>query len=142
MPARKGKLTKKEEAFVREFLVDLNQAAAARRAGFSAKSAKEVGHQLMQRPHVANAIQAAMDQRAKRTEIDADTVLKSIARIAKAAEDGEDWNAALRGQELLGKHLKLFTDKTELSGPNGGPIEIVSKEQRDAAVAAALRADS
>lgn len=25
--------------------------------------------------------------------------------------------------ELLGKHLKLFTDKVESSGPNGGPIQ-------------------
>jgi phage terminase small subunit len=25
--------------------------------------------------------------------------------------------------ELLGKHLKLFTDKTELTGPNGGPVD-------------------
>lgn len=28
----------------------------------------------------------------------------------------------------------------ELSGPNGGPIDIVTKEQRDAAVSAATRA--
>lgn len=27
------------------------------------------------------------------------------------------------------------------SGPNGGPIEVVTKQQRDAAIAAALRAD-
>jgi phage terminase small subunit len=25
--------------------------------------------------------------------------------------------------ERLGKHLGMFTDKTEISGPNGGPIE-------------------
>lgn len=31
--------------------------------------------------------------------------------------------------------------RTEVSGPNGGPIEITSKEQRDAAVQAAQRAD-
>lgn len=30
---------------------------------------------------------------------------------------------------------------TELTGKNGGPVEITSKEQRDAAVAAAMRAD-
>jgi phage terminase small subunit len=28
--------------------------------------------------------------------------------------------------ELIGKHLKLFTDKHEHSGPNGGPIETTS----------------
>lgn len=30
----------------------------------------------------------------------------------------------------------------EHSGPNGGPIELSAKEQRDAAVSAALRADA
>lgn len=26
--------------------------------------------------------------------------------------------------ELLGKHLKMFTDKIEASGPNGGPVNV------------------
>jgi len=34
-----------------------------------------------------------------------------------------------RGQNLerLGKHLKLFTDKTELTGKDGGPVETVAE---------------
>ena len=35
-----------------------------------------------------------------------------------------DSQGALRAQELLGKHLKLFTDKTEVSGPDGGPVTL------------------
>ena len=42
---------------------------------------------------------------------------------------------------LLGKVIP-DVKSVELSGPNGGAIEISSKEQRDAAVAAAVRADS
>jgi hypothetical protein len=30
--------------------------------------------------------------------------------------------------ELLGRHLKLFTDKTELTGKDGGPIDVLLKE--------------
>jgi phage terminase small subunit len=32
--------------------------------------------------------------------------------------------SVLKGAELLGKHLKLFTDKTEHTGPGGGDIAV------------------
>lgn len=32
--------------------------------------------------------------------------------------------------ELLGKHLKLFTDKTELTGKDGGPVAITHIERK------------
>lgn len=38
-----------------------------------------------------------------------------------------DAGNALRGAELLGKHLKMFTDKVEHGGPDGGPIQIVER---------------
>jgi phage terminase small subunit len=44
--------------------------------------------------------------------------------------------------DSLAKFLGMFVEKTEISGPNGGPIVTQTKEQRDAAVAAALAADS
>lgn len=46
--------------------------------------------------------------------------------------------------DLLAKLAEFGAPKlsrSELSGPDGGPIEITAKEQRDAAVEAALRAD-
>jgi phage terminase small subunit len=42
----------------------------------------------------------------------------------------------------LGRHLDMFPDKVEMTGKGGGPIQIVSKTQRDAAVTAALQADT
>lgn len=47
--------------------------------------------------------------------------------------------------DLLAKLAEFAAPKlgrTELTGKDGGPIEVVSKEQRDAAVLAAQRADS
>jgi phage terminase small subunit len=67
-----------------------------------------------------------MQARAERTEITADYVLKGIKDVTeRCAKEGEAFNppSALKGYELMGKHLKLFTDKTEITGKDGGPIE-------------------
>ena len=129
-------MTPKQEAFVREYLIDLDAAKAVARAGYHAtgQRAAEIGYQLLQKTPVQAKIQAAMSERAKRTEISSDYVLTTIRdtveRCRQAVpvyekQDGElvptgefefDSQAVLRGCELLGKHLRLFTDKTEVSG--------------------------
>ncbi|WP_020469710.1 terminase small subunit [Zavarzinella formosa] len=50
-----------------------------------------------------------------------------------------DKKAAL---DSLAKHLGMFVEKHEHTGKDGAPLIPVTKEQRDAAVAAALGADS
>jgi phage terminase small subunit len=112
----KRPLTPKQDMFVREYLIDLNATQAAIRAGYSPKTAMEQGHQLLQKTSVKAAIQAGMDKRAQKATITADEILANIKRLAMKAEDMDDTGNALRANELLGKHLKLFTDKVEQSG--------------------------
>jgi phage terminase small subunit len=119
-------MTPKQQLFVREYLVDLNATQAAIRAGYSAKTARSIGSELLTNPDIAAAVQAAADKRSAKAEITAQAVLQNIQRIATRAEADDDWQAALKGNELLGKHLKLFTDKVEHTGANGGPIQVVS----------------
>lgn len=124
-------LTPKQQAFVREYLIDLNATQAAIRAGYSPRSAGTEGERLLKNAEIARAVQQVMDKRAARTEIDADYVLRGIketierCKQAEPARDAEgnivgDYKfepaAVLKGYELLGKHLKLFTDKIEVSG--------------------------
>ncbi|HBN9094650.1 terminase small subunit [Pseudomonas aeruginosa] len=74
-------LTKKQRLFVDEYLLDLNATQAAIRAGYSPRRATEIGYQLLQRPEVAQAIQAAMAERSKRTEVEADYVIRRLREI-------------------------------------------------------------
>ncbi|EMM7151726.1 terminase small subunit [Pseudomonas aeruginosa] len=74
-------LTKKQRLFVDEYLIDLNATQAAIRAGYSIRRATEIGYQLLQRPEVAQAIQAAMAERSKRTEVEADYVIRRLREI-------------------------------------------------------------
>ncbi len=115
-------LTPKQERFVPEYLIDLNATAAAIRAGYSAKSAKKIGHELLQKPEVKQALAVARRRLAKKLDLSAEKVLGDIARVAKKAETAKEFGAALKGHELLGKHLKLFTEKHEHGGIGGGPV--------------------
>lgn len=74
-------LTPKQQRFVKEYLVDLNATQAAIRAGYSAKTAESAGSRLLRNVKVQAAIQQAMADRLKRTEIDADYVLNRLVEI-------------------------------------------------------------
>lgn len=76
-----AKLTDKQAAFVKEYPVDLNATQAAIRAGFSEKTARAKASQLMDLPHVMEAIEAEMAKRSERTEITQDRVLQELARV-------------------------------------------------------------
>lgn len=145
-------LTPKQQRFVEEYMIDLNATQAAIRAGYSEKTAYAVGHENLKKTEIAKALSAARGERSQRTEITADyvlsTILETVERCKQAVpvtdktgkqvvvetEDGElvpaytfDSKAVLRGCELLGKHLALFTDKHELTGKDGGPVEVEHK---------------
>lgn len=75
-------MTKKREAFVAEYLIDLNATQAAIRAGYSPDTAQEQGSRLLSNVMVKNAIDKAIAERSRRTGITQDRVLREIARLA------------------------------------------------------------
>ena len=119
------KLTPKQQRFVEEYLVDLNATQAAIRAGYSAKTARAQGQRMLTKVDIEEAIQAAQAKRSERVQCTQDSVLEGIIRCTQASENAEDYRTALKGYELQGRHLGMFTDKgqQETSGPGGGPVE-------------------
>ena len=140
-----AKLTDKQTAFVREYLVDLNATQAAIRAGYSERTASRIGPQLLGKTCVREAIEKAQAKRARRVEVTQDYVLSNLVEVVERTmqrapvtnrkgeqvtdEEGRavwtfDAKGANRALELLGKHLGIFTDKirAEVSGPDGGPM--------------------
>lgn len=78
------KLTARQALFVEQYLIDLNATQAAIRAGYSQKTAEQIGYQSLQRPQIQAAIKAATAARSKRTQIDADWVLRRLAMEIEA----------------------------------------------------------
>lgn len=74
-------LTAKQQRFIAEYLIDLNAAQAAIRAGYAVKGAKDQAYQLMQRPEVVAAIKEAIEARNQRVQVDADYVLNRLTEI-------------------------------------------------------------
>jgi len=123
-----GRLTAKQAKFVAEYLIDLNATQAAIRAGYSVLTAGAIGHENLKKPEIQAAVNAAAKERSKRTEITQDYVLNGIREVIERClqkvpvldDDGNEtgeWrfepNPSLKGYELLGKHLKLFTEVHE-----------------------------
>lgn len=75
-------LTPKQKRFVAEYLVDLNATAAAKRAGYSQKTAHSIGQENLTKPEIQSAIQEEQTERQRRTKITQDMVLREAAKLA------------------------------------------------------------
>ena len=149
-------MTPKHKRFVSEYLVDLNATQAAVRAGYSKKTAYSIGQENLSKPEIAKAITAAMTKRSERTEVTQDYVITSIMETMERCKQAEavkyqngdqvfvdtpdgkrapaykfEASAVLKGAELLGRHLAMFTDKTE----NRHTVENLTDEELDARIA-------
>ena len=132
-------LTPKQKRFVAEYLVDLNATAAARRAGYSAKTADRIGPELLGKTCVSEAIQQAIRERQQRTEVTQDYVIKKLKEITdKDASDAQDSDLKyvnkIKALELLGKHLGTWEPRDD--GPKDeakedDPITRSLKEEQE-----------
>ena len=127
-----AKLTRKQQLFVDEYLIDLNATQAAIRAGYSKKTAQEQASRLLSNVMVQAAISEAMQKREKRTEITQDRVLVELAKIGFASiTDYLSYRTATRqvGNDNDGEPIydwAMIVDATESGLVDGAPIQEVS----------------
>lgn len=79
-----AKLTDKQKRFVDEYQVDLNATAAAKRAGYSEKTAYSMGQRLLKKVEIQAAIQKRQAKLRGKLEITQERVLEELAAIAFA----------------------------------------------------------
>jgi len=145
------KLTGKQKLFGLEYIKDFNATQAATRAGYSEDCASEIGYENLRKPHVKAFIDELIEQRAGDILLDRFYVVEGIKDVVQKSMQAEpvlidgmptgeyrfDSQAALRGYELLGKHLKMFTDRVE----NVGTSLNVNTKPKDAVEASQVYKD-
>ncbi|MBY0144310.1 terminase small subunit [Neobacillus niacini] len=121
-------LTRKQQAFVLEYIKDRNGTQAAKRAGYSERRASEISWQLLQKTTVLKAIQDLQD------EIEQQLRMRFVEDAIKAREvlrgildnpDSTDRDKITAARDLLDRAGFKPVEKKELSGSgSGNPIEI------------------
>jgi phage terminase small subunit len=153
--SRETKLNDRQKLFCLEYLKDLNGAAAARRAGYSAHTAHEQAAQLLAKLSIQSELQGLLESKLGKEDDEVTRWLQEVKKLAyfdgkqvfyNVNEHGvtlKDWKkidgALIQGAsekrdkdgnvivelkipdktknlELLGKYLKILTDKHEHSG--------------------------
>ncbi len=112
------KLTPMQQRFVEEYPVDLNATHAARRAGYSKKSASRLGCRLLDNADVAEAIRKALRERSKRTEITADKVVQQLGKVAfvnmkDVVKYGPEGVTILKSEDVDGTVLASVSETKE-----------------------------
>ena len=118
-------MTPKQRRFVEEYLVDLNAARAAKRAGYRAKWAASRGYHLLRSPAVAAAVTKAQARRAARTQVSADRVVTELAKVAfgdprRLLSWGPDGVVLRDSSELTEAEAALVSEVSETRTAGGG----------------------
>ena len=103
-------LTPKERRFCEEYIIDLNGAKAAIRAGYSEKTAKQIAYKILGRPAIQAHIAALKAERQKRVEISADDVIRQTQNDHDKAVALGQMGPAVKSTENLGRHLGIFKE--------------------------------
>ena len=106
------KLTAKQDKFISEYLIDHNATQAAKRAGYSEKTAKEQGSQNLTKLHIQKAIEAAHIEAAQRNEITVDVISAghmAAYEIAKELKQPGPMTNAMKNLSELHGHTGKFS---------------------------------
>lgn len=109
-------MTPKQRLFAEEYLVDHNATRAAIRAGYSVKNAGQQGERLLKNAEIAAFVAKAQSERIERVQITQDYVLQRLQVEAEREGEGSSHSARVAALQHLGKHLAMFTDRTEHAG--------------------------
>ena len=111
-------LTGKQEAFCREYIIDLNATQAAIRAGYSQDTARQIGSQNLTKVDIQERLAELMEERISRVTVSADYVLERAKMMHEECWNRDDAKNSIAALKLVGDHVNVqaFKQHTEISG--------------------------
>jgi len=110
---KERELTPKQRKFVYEYMIDMNATQAAKRAGYSEKTAHVIANELLNKTLIQAEIKKRQADKESASAITAEFVLTGIRQVHDMAVAAGNLHAANKSLELLGRHLAMFVDRTE-----------------------------
>ena len=105
-------MTPKQERFVAEYLACMNASEAARRAGYSAKTAASQAERLLRNVEISEAVKKALEEKNNALIATREERQKFWTETLRDVE--EDMKNRLRASELLAKSECDFTERREV----------------------------
>lgn len=126
-------MTKKQERFCAEYLIDLNATQAAIRAGYSEKTARSIASEILAKPDIRAYIDKQMEAMQDKTIASAEEVIQYLSSVVRGQSQSSvlsmcgdgcqeviqkapDEKERLKAAELLGKRYGLYSDKVNIDG--------------------------
>lgn len=120
-------MNEKQKAFADYYIETNNATEAAKRAGYSEKTAHVIGSRLLKDVKVINYIKERLESKEKIRVADQDEVLEFLTKVMRGeVQDQLGLETPVkernRAAELLGKRYAMWTDKQQIDGAIGVQI--------------------
>ena len=106
-------LTSKQSRWIDEYLIDFNGAAAAVRAGYSAKSARSIAHENMTKPDIQAVLQARQAAMAKELQITRQGVIRGLLDAVEMGRKQQNPSAMVGALREVAKMLGFNAPEVE-----------------------------
>lgn len=104
-------LTSKQLRWVDEYLVDFNGAAAAVRAGFSAKTARSIACELLTKPDIQAVLQARQNALALQMRTSREGVIQGLLEAIDMGKMQQNPGAMVSGLREVAKMLGFYAQE-------------------------------
>lgn len=131
-----SKLTVKQQRFADEYIISGNATEAAKKAGYSEKTARFIGNENLTKPNIKSYIDERLEQIKSEKVADQQEILEYLTSVVRGEQTeqtliGEGMGEQniteielsgtqrIKAAELLGKRYAMWTDKQDISGSLG-----------------------